>query len=96
MDQARYFLDELGIKLAAEAITREALIRELKNSSADDIDHETGKATHHSSLTIWAQELAVFLGYYNHQLLSDLTDWYDCKSKWTYRTKTMGTDEIIG
>jgi hypothetical protein len=50
----------------------------------------------HSSLTIWAQELTVFLGYGNLQLMSDLCDWYDCRNKWTYRTKNMGTDEIIG
>jgi hypothetical protein len=32
--------------------------------------------------------------------MMDLTDWYDCghgpDGKWTYRTKTQGTDELIG
>jgi hypothetical protein len=90
------FLDELGIKTAAEAITREALIRELKNANMSDPNITTGKMIFHSSLTIWAQELTVFLGYGNLQLMSDLCDFYDCRNKWTYRTKNMGTDEIIG
>ena len=97
MGPALNFVEELGIKLAAEAITREALIRELKNANYSDPDPTLGTlGTQHSSLTIFAPELTVFLGYHNHQLLSDLTDWYDCRSKWTYRTKNMGTDKIIG
>jgi len=96
MGSALEFLEDLNIKLAAEAITREALIRELKNANFNDPDLQTGQLNFHSSLTIWAQELTVFLGYHNHQLMSDLTDWYDCRNRWTYRTKNMGVDEIIG
>uniref|UniRef100_A0A6M3INJ4 Uncharacterized protein n=1 Tax=viral metagenome TaxID=1070528 RepID=A0A6M3INJ4_9ZZZZ len=95
MNLAKPMLDELQIKMAAEAITREALIRELKNAN-DTIVADDGKMFFHSSLTIWSQELTVFLGYQNQQLMSDLTDWYDCRNQWTYRTKNMGTDEIIG
>ena len=85
-----------GLKLASEAITREALIRELNTSSLTVADNVTGKITMHSSLTIFSGELTVFLGYQNKQLMSDLTDWYDCRDRWTYRTKLSGTDEIIG
>jgi DNA-binding MarR family transcriptional regulator len=95
MNLARPFLEELQIKMAAEAITREALIRELKNATDTDVTDD-GKMFFHSSLTIWSQEFAVFLGYQNQQLMSDLTDWYDCRNQWTYRTKLSGTDEIIG
>jgi len=95
MNLMKPILDDLQIKMAAEAITREALIRELKEST-DTLITTTGKMFFHSSLTIWSQELTVFLGYQNHQLMSDLTDWYDCRNQWTYRTKNMGTDEIIG
>jgi len=95
MNLMKPMLDELQIKMAAEAITREALIRELKNSN-DTLITDGGKMFFHSSLTVWSQELTVFLGYQNHQLMSDLTDWYDCRNQWTYRTKNMGTDEIIG
>lgn len=96
MGTALDFLENLDVKLAAESITREALIRELKNANDNTVNLETGSSDMHSSLTIWAPELTVFLGYHNHQLLSDLTDWYDCRNRWTYRTKNMGTDEIIG
>ena len=96
MAPAQEMLDQLGIKMAAEAITREALIRELKNANSNESDITTGKMLFHSSLTIFSPELTVFLGYNNEQLMSDLTDWYDCRNKWTYRTKNMGTDEIIG
>ena len=89
-------LDEIGIKLASEAITREALIRELKTSSASHVDPLTGRMFHHASLTIFSPELTVFLGYQNSQLMSDMTDWFDCRNRWTYRTKNQGTDEIIG
>ncbi len=88
-------LQELGVKLASEAITREALIREL-NTSATTIIDVNGSPSFHSSLTIFSNELTVFLGYQNKQLMSDLCDWYDCRDRWTYRTKGSGTDEIMG
>jgi len=96
MGPANAILRELGINMAAEAITREALIREMKNAAITTITPETGEVDLHSSLTIYSQELTVFLGYNNTQLMSDLTDWYDCAPRWVYRTKNMGTDDIIG
>lgn len=89
-------LENMGVKMAAESITREALIRELNQTTSTDIDVDTQEINMHSSLTIYSQELTVFLGYNNLALMSDLTDWYDCRARWTYRTKNMGTDEIIG
>jgi len=89
------FLRELGIRLAAEAITREALIKDLKLSSNTQIDSQ-GRPIIHCSLTVHSQELTVFLGYNNMQMMADLCDWYDCKDRWTYRTKNQGTDELIG
>ena len=89
-------LRDVGIKMTAEATTRESLIRELAGSVDSIIESATGTMVLHSSLTIFSQELTVFLGYQNHQLISDLTDWFDCRKTWTYRTKTQGTDEIQG
>lgn len=96
MNPGLEFLYDLEIKTAAEAITREALIRELAKASDTIIDPSTGAMEFHSSLTVFSPELTVFLGYHNAQLMSDLTDWYDCRKRWTYRTKNVGTDEIIG
>lgn len=88
-------LNDLGIKLAAEATTREALIRSLRRSTTSSLD-ANGNLLMHSSLTVFSQELTVFLGYSNIQLMTDLCDWYDCRKRWTYDTKNMGTDEILG
>lgn len=97
MSAGKWFLSELGIRLAAEAITREALVRELKQCGSENMPDANGKMHLHSSLTIYSPELAVFLGKKdNTQLISDLTDWFDCGDKWVYRTKGQGTDDIVG
>jgi hypothetical protein len=95
MNLARPFLEELQVRMAASATTREALILALKEAT-DTTVTVNGQMYFHSSLTIWSQELTVFLGYQNPQLMTDLTDWYDCRDQWIYRTKNMGTDDITG
>jgi hypothetical protein len=87
-------LEDVGIRIASEAITREALVQELGTDPSQDIGPD-GKPIMHCSLTVFSQELTVFLGYNNLQLISDLTDWYDCRRRWIYRTKTQGTDTLI-
>lgn len=90
-------LRELGkTNMAAEAVTRESLIRALAEAEEQEVEAESGDVSYHASLTIFSPELTVFLGYNNLQLISDLTDWYDCRDHWTYRTKNMGTDDITG
>ena len=96
MDPARDLLNTLALPLAAESTTREALIRALREANSTNFDPNTGDQHFHSSLSIHAKELTVFLGYDNHQLMMDLTDWFDCHNRWTYRTKTQGDDDIIG
>jgi len=96
MGDGKQFLTKLGIPLAAEAITREALIRELGKSTDTILRPEINKIIMHSSLTVYSSELAVFLGKNNFQLLFDLTDWFDCADTWTYRTKNQGEDIING
>lgn len=95
MGFADELLEGLGVKLAAESTTRESLIQALAEANDNTLGSD-GMPVMHSSLTIFAPELTVFLGYNNHMLMGDLTDWYDCRKRWTYRTKNMGTDEIIG
>ncbi len=95
MSPAQKLLEDLEVKMAAESMTRESLIKALSETSESYQDTD-GRIIFHSSLTIFSPELVVFLGHNNHNLLMDLTDWYDCRSRWTYRTKNMGTDEITG
>ena len=90
------FLREPGLNLhlAAESITREALIRQL-NNARDFYDIGDGRMNTHSSLTVFSQEFAVFLGHNNVTMLSDLCDWYDCHTSWKYETKGAGTSDYI-
>lgn len=96
MYPAQDLLRNIEVHLASEAVTREALIIELKKTTQTDVNPLTGIPSKFSSLTIFSKEFTVFLGYNNTQLIMDLTDWYDCDDKWQYRTKTQGTDEIQG
>jgi len=96
MGPGAYFLKYLGIPIAAEAITREALIGELRKSIETVQDPKSQQILMHSSLTVFSPELTVFLGYNNVQLMADLADWFDCADSWTYRTKNAGTDQITG
>jgi len=89
-------LKKLGIKLASNSVTRQALIRDLKRSSDTEVDPSTGAMDIHASLTVFSKEFTVFLGYQNNELMSDLTDWYDCDDDWEYRTKHEGVDDVKG
>lgn len=87
--------NEPTVKLSAESTTREALIRKMKTIGSVE-PQEDGTIIRHSSITVFAPELTVFIGYKNEQFLTDLTDWYDCRDQWTYETKGQGVDELIG
>jgi len=89
-------LRSVGIKLAANATTREKLIQDLKMANVFEGDPSAGQIDVHSSLTVFSKELTVFLGYQNRELMTNLTDWYDCDDDWEYRTKTQGVDSIKG
>jgi hypothetical protein len=100
MAYGKDFLVRAQVKMAAESITREALVREICEAKDSVFDDDKPDVEFHSSLTVVAPELVVFLGYNQQQLMMDLTDWFDCghgpEGRWTYRTKNMGTDDIIG
>lgn len=83
-----------GIKIGAQATTREMLIKDMAESMVSYED-EDGIAFH-SSFTQIASELHVFLRKANVELLADLCSWYDCESPWENRTKTSGVDTING
>ncbi len=89
-------LQDIGISLTSESITREALIRDMKDALDSFQDESTGKLRYHCALTAISDELSVFLGQNDVKFLADLTDWYDSRKSWTYRTKGAGTDKIQG
>lgn len=97
---AKWFLSEKGIAISSQSVTREALIDSLVSCIDQDIiinpknTDEGDLALHHCSLTVFSEEFTVFLGYNNVQLISDLCDWFDGTSPWTYRTRGRGEETI--
>lgn len=92
---ARSIMSEIGLTMAAQSTTRESLIQQLANSM-QTFTAADGTIDTQSALTIVASELSVFLGQQEIKLLADLTDWYDSAARWTYQTKTSGTDFVTG
>jgi len=90
---ARVFLDKLGVEIAADESSRQKLVTRLKAAAQTDSSSSMRIYTH-SSLTIFATELTVFLGYNNAELMTILCKWYDCESKFRYDTHIHG-EEIV-
>ncbi len=89
----RAFLSQQGVCIAAEATTREALIRRINESQRNASDGVI--PVYHNSLSIFSSELTVFLGFKNQQLIMDLCDWYDCTNPWKYDTKDKSKQDDI-
>jgi hypothetical protein len=80
MAAGRELLNSLGVPLAHDEYSRSKLITALTSAASDG----------HSSLTIIATELTVFLGYQNLEMLTMLGKWYDCESNFAYDTHKHG------
>ena len=91
--EGKEFLDQLGVQVAADEGSRQKLISALEETSAQDLGQD-GKMIYHSSLTILATELTVFLGYENFDMLSMLCKWFDCENRYVYDTFRGGRQEI--
>ncbi len=96
MKPAIEMLQRIGIFLAANCATKEAVCRTLCKRLDMVTVEGAGKPDFHSSLTIFSEELTVFLGYHNAELMTFLSNWYDCPEYWSYDTKHQGTDEVRG
>lgn len=95
MGPCRAFLQNLGINITAESLTREGLIVALARSTFSEIFPDGGMMVH-SSLTVFSTELAVFIKAKDDGLISALTNWFDCEDPWRYETKNSGTFSIDG
>lgn len=93
------FLIRTGIKMCADSITKEALTRKIAEAASTDIQ-EDGTMRFHSSYTIVSPELTSLLGNGDPQMISWITDWFDCGKGpdgiWEYATKHQGEDRISG
>ena len=81
---ARKFLQEIGVATASEAITKEALIQQMKHRGSGGND----------SLAVTSSEFASFIAPSGPRMVEFLTDIYDCDDGWEYTTKGGGTDRI--
>lgn len=95
INQAMRLITNFDLRVSADSITREALIRDIKQAEQITQIGVSNLKTH-ASLTIVSKELSVFLGTGNHDLLALLTDLYDAPEKWEYKTKGSGVDTING
>ena len=96
---SRDLLSEIpGVVHVAESITKEALIKRMHSAFADfDKPKDTElELNAHSSVSVIAEEFAVFLGDSDTRFLADLTNWYDSRDKWTYETKHQGIHTVVG
>ena len=80
----------------SSSITRESFISTFIESSEVVTNHETGEVESQCALFCVSEELAVLLGQKNTKFLADLTDWYDSRDSWSYRTMSRGSETIEG
>ena len=92
MRPAGRILRELGIPLSVEETSGAALVRQLKNAHEDALIN--GTIYGHNSLTIFSEELTVFLGSNQTSLMSALCQWYDCPDFWDKDTVGRGREPI--
>jgi hypothetical protein len=90
---AKQLLDLIGIQPAADESSRQKLVTALLNMGAIHQDAD-GSDYIHSSMTIIASELTVFIGYQNIDFLTVLCKWYDCENRFTYDTHNHGKQEV--
>jgi len=86
---------QLNLELAAEAVTREALLIRMNKAKKNYLNPDGSQGVH-SSITLFSKEFATLTGVKNVKFLADLTDWYDSHEIWTNDTKNKGTDKIEG
>ena len=86
--------DSTELNLVSSSITREAMIQTFVTNQQIITNPATGDVSNQCALYCVSQELAVLLGQKNIKFLADLTDWYDSKDRWSYRTMSR-QDEII-
>ena len=80
---SRKALREVGVPTGSEAISKEALIKQMRQRGKDS-----------DALAILAFEFATFLRTSGHAMIEFLTDIYDSEEDFEYTTKSGGTDKV--
>jgi hypothetical protein len=90
----RSMIESLGIPMIGEDNSMESIIRDMVTSVQTFMLGT--QVFNHSSVCLFAEELAVTLGQQDVSRLAYFTNWYDSRDKWTRRTKHQGHDEVVG
>ena len=103
MNMAKDLLSGIqSVKMTADSVTREAVIKNMEDAESSFTDPDglmqgtTAGLCVHSSLTVFSDELSVFLGQNDTKFLANLTDWYDSKENWSDDTRGRGKEAIKG
>ena len=82
---AKDILRAISVPVASDAITREALIQQMKNRPG---------TSGNQALAVLAGEFDTFIDASGPRMIMFLTDIYDSEDDWEYTTKGGGTDHI--
>lgn len=93
MGPAMRMLQELAVPIAPDASSRTALVKYMAACSTSFTDI-TGQAIPHTSMTVFSPELSVFFSITDDQLITNLTDMYDCRDPFVYHTEKQGRLEL--
>ena len=96
MNFASGFLKEMNIPMASDATSLQALIKRMSECSSVEEDVFKNYFECHSSLTAFATELTVFIGFNNRDFIAAMCKFYDCEDLFTYDTIGRGEEEITG
>jgi len=93
MEPGYDILQEIGVNLAADATTKEALLIRLEEAGTAS-SYLDGVLSTDSAITIHSSEFTVFTRHRDSEFMSYLCKWYDCEKRFRYETKNKGSHDI--
>lgn len=95
MKIGKEFLTSIDISLSSDSLgSIQALYNEINTSRQMYIDPTDGLDREHKSLSVWSEEFQVFLNSLDQRFVLNLTDLFDCPSRWKYSSIGRGMDDL--
>ena len=99
IDQGNEFLTDLNIPQAADASSKEAIVRRLRRTT-EQFEEDDGEVRPHSNLNIISPELTSLIGDNDLKTMSWFNDWFDGgkgkRGVWEYETISRDLERIEG
>lgn len=89
MGPAVKLLRACDVPITADSITNEALIKDFEQAETS-YTRKNGAVETYCPVTVHAEEFTVLLARDDGKMIANLTDWFDCKDLWSYKTKHHG------